>query len=47
MQSNTVIVNAEPNAAPLQLPKETETLIIVKPTITFTLARLEYLACSG
>ncbi len=27
MQSNTAIVNAEPNAAPLQLPEETETLI--------------------
>ena len=27
MQSNTAIVNTEPNAAPLQLPEETETLI--------------------
>ena len=27
MQSNTAIVNAESNAAPLQLPEETETLI--------------------
>ena len=27
MQSNTAIINAEPNAAPLQLPKETESLI--------------------
>ena len=27
MQSNTAIVNAESNAAPLQLPKETESLI--------------------
>ena len=27
MQSNTAIVNAEPNAAPLQLPEETESLI--------------------
>ena len=27
MQNNTAIVNAEPNAAPLQLPEETESLI--------------------
>ena len=27
MQSNTAIVNAEPNTAPLQLPEETASLI--------------------
>ena len=33
MQSNTAIVNAEPNTAPLQLPEETASLSIAENTL--------------